>query len=226
MSEPARMKPMPGWQRGASAWMMAMVVLAAIPCPPVSSRSIVLSARDLGIEGFRTDRADFYTSHSPKDTTAGPLLPPVKQIDDLVFVMGQGSGLDGYTTLRIEENGDGELLVDMSNSATPNWQLIRFQATVAAVADLKRLLIDVGYFTLPESYNTDVQDGGQWYVKVKCHAAKKSVYCNNHFPEPVRKVSDFLRDRILPTAMASKQVLPVTNWKQQWQRLSDGSETY
>ena len=179
------------------------------------------------VDGFRIDRQDTYASHPLTGTTPGKgAPPPLLQIDKLLFVMGQGSGLHGYTIVRIEEGGAGELLIDKGTRAAPLWELISFQVSAADVADLKKLLMDTSYFSLPDMYDTGVQDGGQWFIKVKCTAAKKSVYCNNHIPEQAQRISNFLRQHVLPTAMASKQIRPVPNWQIEYKRVSDGGATY
>jgi hypothetical protein len=96
------------------------------------------------------------------------------------------------------------------------WRRATFTVPPQTVTDLRKLLVDTGYFDLKRSYNGNVEDGTQWFVRARAGGREKGVWCNNHFPADVIKLNDFVRTRIVepgrPSIANTTRVQLPNNW--------------
>lgn len=149
----------------------------------------------------------------------------INSIDDIYFTMGWGSGLHGYETIAIDANGKVQFLFHDFGAREPHWRLLAFRVPKETLQKLKSLLMDVEYFSLKSQYHAYVHDGTQWFVKVSCREGKKSVYCNNHFPQEIVKISDFLQSTFLGDR-ASHSISERVDCRETWNKLTGGSESF
>jgi hypothetical protein len=125
---------------------------------------------------------------------------------DFHFLMGEGSGRDGYDVVNLWADGRCEYTFGQWQPVNDPvhgwvtgkvWRRAEFRMPADTVTALRRLLVDVDYFTLKRGYHANVCDGTQWIVKARAAGRAKRVYCNNHFPVKVIALSEFVRTRIL-----------------------------
>lgn len=148
---------------------------------------------------------------------------------DFEFRMGEGSGMYGYDVIKVGADGrcqytalERTLTYDPVAKAyrRPGWRRADFTADPATVRDLRQLLADVGYGALPKGYHANVCDGTQWLVKAQAGGRRKGVYCNNHFPAEIIRLSAFVRDRIVAPHKAEIEagqrieLDPMAQWKE------------
>ncbi|REJ67200.1 MAG: hypothetical protein DWQ31_11950 [Planctomycetota bacterium] len=150
----------------------------------------------------------------------------VQTIDNLHFVMGQGSGLQGYETVVVREDGACSFLVKSYSMTPPQWRHVEFTVPSSTVADLKEHLLKLQFDSWKESYHARVDDGGQWFVKVRGKDITKSSYFNNHFPAAVIDLSAFVRDRILTTEVLELEGKEVSDYLAFWYEVTDGGIDY
>ena len=149
---------------------------------------------------------------------------------DFLFTMGEGSGMMGFDVIQIWPDGKCEYSYPdarpglparpvtgpataptTSSTALTPWRRATLHIDPATVADLRRLLVDTGYFGLKKSYYaTNVNDGTQWFVRARAGGREKAVSCNNHFPADAIRINDFVRTRVIePNRVAVSGATPV-----------------
>jgi hypothetical protein len=80
------------------------------------------------------------------------------------------------------------------------------------LSKLRAELNDVRYFSLQKSYrDPNVDDGTQWFVKVRVGNNKKGVYCDNAFPPEIVRLSEFVHREILEPRMPELASAPVVD---------------
>lgn len=131
------------------------------------------------------------------DKETKPLLNfegAIRTAQDFQFVLGQGSGRDGYATVAVE--GNGRTVVDFP---AKDGSFHRAELTLPKdeVDALRRELIGVSFATLARGYYADVSDGTQWFVRVRAGGARKGVFLDNHFPAQITRLAEYVRARII-----------------------------
>lgn len=181
--------------------------------------------------GASPDNSLTYETEDDSPATRAPDAD-VLNAPDFLFTMGEGSGLMGYDVIQVWPDGKCEYsyplvsrasalslpaaasttapttpggAVNPASTAVPltPWQRATFTAPPQTVTDLRKLLVDTGYFDLKRSYSGGVADGTQWFVRVRSGGREKAVACDNHFPADVIRINDFVRDRIVVPNRAS-----------------------
>lgn len=130
----------------------------------------------------------------------------IRSSSDFQFVLGQGSGRDGYDTLTIEGSGASRLVFRAKDTT---WHEAKFVLAKDMVEALRAELVAISFGTLHRQYTAQVNDGTQWFVRVRVGAQRKGVFLDNHFPTPVVRLSEFVRTTIveprLPDIEASRE---------------------
>ena len=140
--------------------------------------------------------------------------------EDFQFLMGEGSGRDGYDLVKLRADGSCEYTFGEWQLQRKVWRRAEFQVAPETVADLRRLLVEVNYFRLKRRYHADAHDGTQWLVKARAAGRAKRVYCNNHFPAKIIKLSGFVRTRLLDPHRAeiagakAVELAPMDQWNE------------
>lgn len=120
---------------------------------------------------------------------------------DFSFVMGEGGGQTGYNVVKL--SADGVCQYTFINPAAyrypdePYWKRATFAVDAGTVAELRRLLAEIDYWRMKKMYHGAAADGTQWFVKIRAAGRNKGVYCNNHFPDGIQRLSQFVHSRIL-----------------------------
>ena len=117
---------------------------------------------------------------------------------DFAFVLGEGSGWHGYDVLRIAATGEARYTFAKLEGSRTVWRALEFRVDKAKMAELRATLNEQKYFSLEAEYrNPEVQDGTQWFVKVRIGDRKKGVYCDNEFPPEIVRISEFVHREII-----------------------------
>lgn len=150
----------------------------------------------LGLRGCATG-IGVKTGDDPVAAHAGDIDPV--NAPDFAFAMGEGSGWHGFDIIRVGADGGCEYTFLDSTDGLPvqDWKRATFRTDSSTVADLRRLVRDVNFFRLKKSYSSGAADGTQWFVKVDASGWRKGVWCDNYFPTEVRRLSAFVRERLL-----------------------------
>ncbi len=131
---------------------------------------------------------------------------------DFAFVLGEGSGWHGYDVLRIAATGECWYTFAKLEGDKTVWRGAEFRVDEAALAKLRAELNEVRYFSLEDTYrDPNVDDGTQWFVKVRVGNNKKGVYCDNAFPPEIVRLSEFVHQEILEPRMDQFASAPVVN---------------
>ena len=145
---------------------------------------------------------------------------------DFSFTIGVGSGQDGYDVIKVRADGGCEYTFgNWERVAHPEhgavnqkvWRRASFAVSPESVAMLRQTLVDTHYFQLKKAYYTDVCDGTQWFVKVSAGGKGKGVYCSNHFPTPVVRLREFVRQHVVESNQAAIEAAPVVELR--WEEM-------
>ena len=104
---------------------------------------------------------------------------------------GRGSGWHGLDTVKLDQDGCVVL-----HSLKSKWQTATFNLPAEAVEEVLESLASNCLLELEKAYHAEVVDGTQWVLLVRQQDQKKSVYFNNHFPDPIVRFA-FQLDKIL-----------------------------
>ena len=132
--------------------------------------------------------------HTREDRQAFGRTAPL-DAGDFRLVFGQGSGLRGFDTLTIEADGRATLVFGGESSG--RWWKSAFRLATTEMRALREKMVALQVMSLQAGYFADVMDGAQWYVAIRAGGRTKTIYCDNHFPEPVVALSTFIRTRVL-----------------------------
>jgi hypothetical protein len=80
------------------------------------------------------------------------------------------------------------------------WHRVTFTLTDDQTAGLRKLLIDTNFCQLAREYDTNLADGTVVEVTLGQADYEQTVYCNNYFPQSVRKLSSYLNGILKPHA--------------------------
>lgn len=127
---------------------------------------------------------------------------------------GRGSGYDGLDTIAIDENGqvvlyrmreewDGGLI-------RPRWETASSSLDPQARQRIAELIRDLKLLEMGNAYHADVADGSQWVFWLVQGDEEKTIYFDNHFPEPIQ---DF--------AVALDRELNLSEGMFDWNRVPD-----
>jgi hypothetical protein len=129
----------------------------------------------------------------------------LEQGADFVFVLGQGSGRDGFNTLQIDATRHA--VVTYTANGAGKYRRLQFRLSNEEYGALRSFVLSQHFFDLKKAYRANTNDGTQWFVRVRVTGLEKRVYCDNHFPREVIAISEFVRtniveDRLVPDAGA------------------------
>lgn len=141
--------------------------------------------------------------------------------DQWRLVLGQGSGLMGLNLVEI--SSDGRISVTFSDDwleagsipsgAAPGpavWRRAEFRVEPEVIAALRQRVVELDLLSLKLAYHGNAVDGTQWVVAIEAADRRKLIYCDNHFPEPVVRLSRWIHQQILrPNATALEQAAPL-----------------
>ena len=119
----------------------------------------------------------------------------VLNANDFVFVLGQGSGWHGYNVLKVNTTGKCEYT--FGGERTGKWQRAAFLLSAAELTELQAKIVETDLFALAKGYFFNAHDGTQWFVKVQGKSQRKSVYCDNYFPQEIVRLSQFVAERVM-----------------------------
>jgi hypothetical protein len=159
------------------------------------------------------------THTDPETNPSRPTVQDILDASDFTLIVGEGSGWHGYDVIKVRADGTCEHTFNDQGGAGLVWKRAAFTIDHATVLELRQLLVDIGYFNLPRAYHADVADGTQWVLQVSAAGKHKGVYCNNHFPPELIRISEFLRGRVLgahPEARVGTQIDldPMEQWRE------------
>jgi len=63
---------------------------------------------------------------------------------------------------------------------------------------LRNKVVELGLFDLSGMYSSGADDGTQWFLKLQVAGQRKTVWCDNHFPNPMVKLSEYVGRNVLP----------------------------
>ena len=181
-------------------WSVAFTLFAGIVASALAMRGCGESSIASDPENFPLSR----TVDDPASADAGSV--DLLSAGDFHFTMGDGSGWSGYNVVKIGADGSCqytffEWVTDRDASGNeirkPQWKRAVFSLDAGTLADLRKLLAEVDFFRLKKEYDANVEDGTQRWVKVEASGKHKGVYCNNHFPQPFKRICRFVNNRII-----------------------------
>ena len=73
-----------------------------------------------------------------------------------------------------------------------------FRLAADQLDGLERELTAIDVFSLKRAYLANVDDGTQWFLRVRAAKQRKTVVLDNHFPDPIVRVAEYVRTRIVP----------------------------
>ena len=121
-----------------------------------------------------------------------------KNESDFIFTWGDGSGWEGYDTVKLRSDGTvAYVFRDHTRSSEWKWKRPQFSLEGDTVRELRDLLAAIDYFSLKQQYHAAIMDGTQRFVKVEISGKRKGVYCNNNFPIEILRIKSFVEKRIL-----------------------------
>lgn len=130
------------------------------------------------------------------DTVRFTLRPEeIKKANDLIFVLGQGGGWHGFNVLKIGSDGAAEFT--FGGETTGEWKRANFQFSTEEMLDLRNKIIELDLFALERMYSAGANDGTQWFLKIQASGQRKAVWCDNHFPYPMVKLSEFIGKQLV-----------------------------
>ena len=100
--------------------------------------------------------------------------------------LGRGSGLYGLETIAIDEN----LLAVVHRETSAGWETCRVELTINEWGAIVDAIEQNNLFSLDRAYHANVADGTQWVLWIEQNGQSKTVYCNNFFPDQIRKFAD------------------------------------
>ncbi|MCA9672241.1 MAG: hypothetical protein KC503_41895 [Myxococcales bacterium] len=140
---------------------------------------------------------------------------------DFALLMAWGSGLHGYDVLRIDARGRAVMTFQRRQLRVNRGQLkgvgrgevyIRVRAARYTFyldrkqqRDLRQLLArEKAHAIAPRHVDANVEDGTQWHFKLRLGGTTRRVYCSNQFPPALRRISQYLRGKVLEPRVFEK----------------------
>lgn len=124
----------------------------------------------------------------------------IQESSDFLFTIGVGSGMFGLDIFGVSSSGKASFIF---STAPDEWWKAEFEVAPAHITRLRQLLVEVDYPSLKRAYHADVVDGTQWCMRLDVAGVAKHVYCDNHFPEPARRLARLVGSEILPAHEAT-----------------------
>jgi hypothetical protein len=129
---------------------------------------------------------------------------------DFAFVLGVGSGVDGFSILRVAHDGSASYLFRRGNVS---WRVMRFSLEPAELAELRALVDRQHVFEMQDTYrDPGVVDGAQSYLKVRVGDARKLIYCDGRCPTAITAIADFVENVLLPPRSDLRASAPVVSY--------------
>jgi hypothetical protein len=120
---------------------------------------------------------------------------------------GRGSGWHGLDTIKLDN--DGRLVLHrlkperQGDTIAHSWETASLELPADAVAKVLEAVEAHRLLELNKAYHAAVADGTQWVLWVRQGEREKSVYFNNHFPDPIVRFAGRL-DKILSASAGPK----------------------
>lgn len=160
---------------------------SALPSPPMAGWHREMLGRTFA-QPFPLHRVDEETKRFTN------LDEAILTAQDFQLVLGQGSGRDGYVTLAID--GTGRTIFDFP-ARDGSFRRAELTLVKVEVDALRQELVDSSFTSLARGYYAQVDDGTQWFVRIRAGKARKGVFLDNHFPASVTRLAEYVRARIV-----------------------------
>ncbi len=120
------------------------------------------------------------------------------------FVFVDRNGREGFDMLEIHPDltCDHVFFDRMPYPADGIWKHAAFSIDKSVCDDLRRVLMEIRFFSMKKSYRTNTWDGIQRWVIVDAVGKHKYVGWDSYFPKEEEQIYQFLQDRILKTPAA------------------------
>jgi len=102
------------------------------------------------------------------------------------LAFGRGSGSDGFETIEV----DNDLKAELFRQTNVGWESCVFELTLAEWGAVSDSIVVNGIYSLDRAYYADVCDGTQWKLAITQGNKTKTVYCNNFFPQALRRFAE------------------------------------
>ncbi len=160
-----------------------LLIFLLSPCVLASCNRV----RDVdGLTSFPIDHVE-RDSISSQDT--------VLELGKFGFIYCEGSGLDGYDSLKVDASGQCDYIFGTDYT---NWKAATFTLSRSEMIELCDTINDNKMMQLPAAYHAKVADGTQIIVKFLSNGVVKQIYCNNHFPAEVLSLRRLIQKKLIP----------------------------
>jgi hypothetical protein len=119
---------------------------------------------------------------------------------------GRGSGWHGLETVKLDQDG----WVVLHREKSGQWATTTLQLSADAVTGILEAVGANRLVELDRLYHADVFDGTQWVLCIRQGDREKTVYFDNHFPEPILRFATRLDEILVASAD------PNLRWRRVW----------
>lgn len=129
---------------------------------------------------------EFPLSRTSPSKTPAFTVDPTK---DFQFELGRGSGMAGLDTIAFGRDGVVTLYKRLPEE---RWRTATLTLDAAAMGRIFEAVRTEGIMKMAAAYHADMNDGTQWVLWIKQEEHTKAIYCNNHFPQAVRRLAKLI----------------------------------
>jgi hypothetical protein len=127
----------------------------------------------------------------------------IKPGNSFVLRYGFGSGANGFNILAVDGDGGCEYIFAVRSASSIQWKKAKYAVTSQDLAELCDLLNDIDFLALPAEYHSKRRDGIQVTFHLSYEEGTKQIYCNNHFPDDLRRLASHIETFHMEKLLAS-----------------------
>lgn len=114
--------------------------------------------------------------------------------EEFELQFGRGSGWHGLDLLRITSDGNA---VYEYQAERDIWKRKSFVVNEATLVALRKTINDLNIWGMDHHDDGSTNDGTQWCLLIRIDGKSKAFYFDNHFPNRIRQLADFVDQAIL-----------------------------